>query len=584
MTDPQTILHQRVRDAILAAFGPEHADVDPLLSPARNAQFGDYQSNLAMSLAKRLGSNPRAVATQIVQRLQLDDLCDIPADRSAMIAGPGFINLRLRADFVNRLASDLAADPRAGVAIAADPQRIVVDYSGPNVAKEMHVGHLRSTVIGDAIARVLQHLGHTVIRQNHLGDWGTQFGMLIEFLIDAGWQPAGHTPISDLNKLYQDAKRKFDADADFADRARRRVVQLQGGDESTLAIWRYLVDESTRHFQAIYHRLDVALTPSDIRPESFYNDKLAAVIDDLAAKNLTAISDGATVVFSDEFKTESDQPLPMIIKKGDGGYLYATTDLAALRYRLTELAARRLVYVTDARQKQHFAMVFSAARRAGWIGQGVELDHVPFGTVLGEDGKPFKTRSGDTVKLVDLLDEAQERAEAIVTAKSPDLPPEQREAIARIVGVGAVKYADLSSDRVKDYVFSWARMLAMEGNTAPYLQYAYARIRSIFRKAQDASSSAGPLTIEHPAERALVLKLVQFDATVRSVAASLEPHRLCNYLYELAAMFSTFYENCPVLKAEHPQQRATRLALCDMTARTLEQGLGLLGIGVIDRM
>jgi arginyl-tRNA synthetase len=579
-------LSERLVQAAVAAFGPDMADVQPLVAPATHPQFGDYQANLAMPLAKRLGKRPHDIAKALLEHARLDDLAS-----HASIAGPGFINITLKPECLTDLAAAIWADPRLGVAPAADPQTTVVDYSGPNVAKEMHVGHLRSTVIGDALARTLGFLGHRVIRQNHLGDWGTQFGMLIEHVIDRGWEqgagPAG-IPIRDLNAFYQQAKAKFDADPDFAESSRKRVVLLQGGDPRTLAVWKYLVDESEKHFAEVYRRLNVLLTHDDIRAESSYNGALAEVVDDFVGAKLTSVSDGATCVFLDEFQREDGAPLPLIIKKADGGYLYATTDLAAVKHRIQALKAHRVIYVTDARQKQHFAMVFKAAEKAGWKGTA-SLEHVPFGTILGEDGKPFKTRSGDTVKLVDLLDEAEERALELVRQKNPDLSAHEQQHIARVAGIGAIKYADLCNDRVKDYVFSWQRMLALDGNSAPYLQYAYARIRSIFRKAgidpsPAAASGLGEFRIEHPAEKALLLKAAQFNAVVHSVAASLEPHRLCTWLFELAAAFSGFYENCPVLTAPDQATRRSRLGLCGLAARALQQGLELLGIQTLEQM
>jgi arginyl-tRNA synthetase len=444
----------------------------------------------------------------------------------------------------------------------------------------MHVGHLRSTVIGDAIAHTLAFLGHRVIRQNHLGDWGTQFGMLIEQLLEAG-EPAG----ADLDDLYRAAQARFERDPAFAARARERVVALQAGDPTSLALWRRLVQQSTERFAAVYARLGAALTTADIRPESFYNPLLPDIVAELEAKGLARPSEGALCVFLDGFTRPDGTPLPLMVRKSDGGYLYATTDLAALRYRVEVLRAERLIYVTDARQAQHFAMVFAAARRAGWLPPHVRAEHVPFGTVLGEDGRPFRTRSGDTVRLADLLDEAERRAAALVAEKNPALDAAARARVARAVGIGAIKYADLASDRVKDYVFSWERMLAMEGNTAPYLQYAYARIRSIFRKAAGMPPPpAGPLVLGEPAERALVLKLLQLGGVVRAVGETLEPHRLCAYLYDVATAFSTFYERCPVLQAPDSARRASRLWLCELTARTLACGLGLLGIEVLERM
>ncbi len=575
VADPQDVLARRLRDAIARAFGPEHAATDPLVRPAQHPRFGDYQANVAMPLAQRLGRAPREVAAAIVAHLDVGDVAHPPE-----IAGPGFVNFTLTDAFLGHQAAALAADPRCGVEPAATPLTTVVDYSGPNVAKEMHVGHLRSTVIGDALAHTLAFLGHRVIRQNHLGDWGTQFGMLIEHLLEAG-EPAG----ADLDALYRAAQRRFETDPAFAARARERVVALQAGEPTSLALWRRLVEQSTARFAAVYARLGAALTPADIRPESFYNPQLPGIVAELEAKGLARPSEGALCVFLDGFTRPDGTPLPLMVRKSDGGYLYATTDLAALRYRVEVLHAERLIYVTDARQAQHFAMVFAAARAAGWLPPHVRAEHVPFGTVLGEDGRPFRTRSGDTVRLADLLDEAERRAAALVAEKNPALDAATRARVARAVGIGAIKYADLASDRVKDYVFSWERMLAMEGNTAPYLQYAYARIRSIFRKGGGSPLAPPPsLALGEPAERALVLRLLQLGGVVHAVAETLEPHRLCAHLYDVATAFSTFYERCPVLQAPDVTRRTSRLWLCELTARTLACGLGLLGIEVLERM
>jgi arginyl-tRNA synthetase len=575
MPDPTEILQQRFRDALAVAYGEQYADVDPLIRPAQNPKFGDYQANVAMSLAKRLKASPREVAAAILEKLDLDGVCEPPE-----IAGPGFINLRLTADYLADQAAALQADERLGVRPAETPQQVVVDYSGPNVAKEMHVGHLRSTVIGDALVRTLAFLGHRVTRQNHLGDWGTQFGMLIEHMVDQGVRPGERYEVADLNRLYQQAKQKFDADPAFADRARQRVVLLQQGDDATLALWKQLVAESERHFEEVYRRLGVRLQPEDSRGESTYNDQLSPVADDLLQADLAKVSEGALCVFVPGYES------PLMVRKADGGYGYDATDLAALRHRITELEADRLIYVTDFRQKEHFAKVFHTAEQAGWLRHAV-AEHVTFGAILGEDGRPFRTRAGEVVKLIDLLDEARERAMAIVRAKNPDLDPAEQKRVAEVVGIGAIKYADLASDRTRDYVFSWDRMLAMDGNTAPYLQYAYARIRSIFRKAGLDGPPLVPasrMTIEHPAEKALILKLLQLGPTVRRVSETLMPHHLCNYLYDLATGFSAFYENCRVVDADSEPVRDSRLVLCDLTARTLQRGLELLGIEVLERM
>src|SRR4051794_36652165 len=580
MADPAAVLAERFSSAIVAAFGPQYAGTDPVIRRSQQPQFGDYQANVAMALGKRVGAPPRDVAARIIEYLDVDDLCEPPE-----VAGPGFVNVRLRAVAITGALGEAAVAERAGVSPVARPQRVVVDYSSPNVAKEMHVGHLRSTIIGDALARSLSFLGHDVVRQNHLGDWGTQFGMLIEHLADEGWdQQADHT-ITDLNDLYRQAQERFNSDESFAERARRRVVSLQKGDEETLSLWRELVAESIRHMAAVYQRLGVLLAEDDIRGESAYNPMLAGVVSELEADGLTVVDDGAVCVFAPGFSRRDGEPLPMIVRKSDGGYGYDATDLAGVRYRVLDLGGERLVYVVDARQGQHFAMVFAVCRMAGWLGEHVVAEHVSFGTILGDDGRPFKTRSGDTVRLIDLLDEAELRAAAVVEARS-ELSAEERAAVARAVGIGAVKYADLSNDRVKDYVFDWDRMLAMEGNTAPYLQYAQARIQSIFRRAEGEGATArfDGHAVDHPAERALALQLLSLGSAVEAVADTLQPHRLCTYLFETAQAFTTFYEQCPVLRADTAEQRANRLALCDLTANVLRLGLNLLGIESPDRM
>ena len=586
MSDLYTALKARLQKSIHKSFGDEYKDMDPLLRPAQDLKFGDFQANVAMSLAKQLQRKPRDIAEQLCAGAELSDLCETPE-----IAGPGFINLRILPSVIAQQLLTLAGDERLAIAPDSHPQTVVVDYSGPNVAKEMHVGHLRSTIIGDAIAKVLNYLGHNVIRQNHLGDWGTQFGMLIEHLIDSGWQLGQGKSIGDLNILYKEAKKRFDADADFAERSRQRVVTLQSGDPQTRALWLELVKASRKYFSEVYERLDVTLQDSDARGESSYNDTLQDTLDELAGKGLTQKDQGATVVYLPEFVGRDDKPLPLIVQKSDGGFLYATTDLACLRYRISELHAQRVIYVTDARQSQHFAMVFKTAELAGWLNDAVKLEHVPFGSVLGEDGKPFKTRSGEVVRLIDLIEEAERRAKDVVTSKNPDLSEEQQIQVAKTVGVGAIKYADLSSDRVKDYVFAWDRMLAMEGNTAPYLQYAYTRVQSIFRKGLQQLENTDisklhstHIEIKEPIEKQLGLKLFQLESVLNVVAERLEPHRLCTYLYELATLFSSFYEACPVLKAETEISRNTRLLLCELTSRTLKLGLDLLGIRVLEKM
>lgn len=560
------MLDGKFRAAIKASIG---VDADPILTVAQNEKFGDYQSNAAMGIAKSLKANPRAVAQQIVDKLELNDIGQFN------IAGPGFINVRLDPQWLARHLQTIAYDARLGIEKVASPVRVVVDYSGPNVAKQMHVGHLRSTIIGDAIARVIEFQGHDVIRQNHIGDWGTQFGMLIAFL-KVSDQSARH--IDDLEDFYRQAKKKFDDDAAFQEESRRTVVRLQGGGAEELAAWRHIVEETRRHYQPLYDRLNVLLNSENERGESFYNPMLRKVVDDLKSAEIAVESEGAIVVPSEEFDN------PLIIEKTGGGFLYGTTDLAAIRYRVTQLQAQRIIYTTDSRQSQHFAQVFAAARKAGWA-QDAALEHAPFGTMLGEDGKPFKTRTGDTVKLKDLLDEAEQRALKLVSGKNPDFQDAQKRTVAHAVGIGAVKYSDLSKDRVSDYVFSWDKMLSMDGNTAPYLQYAHARIRSIFRKAKavDVGGRNVAMMLESPFELSLARHLLRLTEIVDLVARELKPHHLCAYLYDLATRFSGFYENCPVLQSDQPT-RSSRLLLCDLTARTMSLGLDLLGIEHPDQM
>ena len=560
------------RKAITATFD---LDADPLISVAQNDKFGDYQSNVAMSLAKLVSdktgqkTNPRQVAEQIIAGL---DLGDMAASGAVTIAGPGFVNVRLATGWLTQQMQNLASDARMGVEKTARPQTVIVDYSGPNIAKELHVGHLRSTIIGDALVRILDFHGDQVIRQNHIGDWGTQFGMLITNVQDKQGS-AADTELKDLEAFYVAAKKRFDDDPDFQRRARENVVKLQRGDPATLAAWKLLIDKTREHYLPLYRRLGVLLTPDDERGESFYNDQLSAVVTDLKAIGIAEESDGATVVF-----TDGKDKSPLIIEKTGGGYLYGTTDLAAIRFRVSSLHASRIIYLVDARQSQHFAQVFAAAKKAGWA-NGVALEHAAFGTMMGEDGKPFATKKGGTAKLKDLLDEAEERALAVVAGKSPEMPPTQQQQIAMAVGIGGVKYFDLSKDRTSDYVFSFDKMLAMDGNTAPYLQYANARIRSIFRRAAERGiqQTAATTQLESPFELALLKHILRLGEILQLVARELRPHHLCAYLYDLAARFSGFFENCPVLQSEDPI-RSTRLALCDLTARTMALGLNLLGI------
>jgi len=565
------LLDSRVR-AALAAAGCEGAPA--VVAPAGRPEFGDYQANGVMGAAKVRKMNPRALAEQVITHLDLAGIAS-----KVEIAGPGFINITLAPEYLAALATEALADERLAVPqIAA--QRVVIDYSGPNLAKEMHVGHLRSTIIGDALARVLRFLGHTVIAQNHVGDWGTQFGMLTAYLIEA--EQGGDVALSDLEDFYRRAKQRFDEDAAFADTAREYVVKLQGGDAQVNALWRKFLDISLHHCEAVYERLGVALTRDDVRGESFYNDDLPVVVADLQEKGLAVESEGAQVVFLDEFRNKDGEAQAYIVRKQDGGYLYATSDLAAIRYRIGTLHADRILYVVDARQALHFQQLFTLSRKAGFVSDATKLEHVGFGVMLGDDGKPFKTRSGTTVKLVDLLQEAEERAFALVSEKNADMPESERKTISQAVGIGAVKYADLSKNRSSDYMFSWDTMLSFEGNTAPYLQYAYTRIQSVFRKV-DNWDEAAPIVLNESAERTLALELARFADALNAVSRETAPHFLCGYLYDLATQFMRFYEACPVLKSEGAV-RDSRLRLCQLTARTLQTGLGLLGIQTLEVM
>lgn len=555
---------------------------DPILAPASKPQFGHYQANGIMAAAKRAKTNPRQLAEAVVEKLALADIAE-PVE----IAGPGFLNITLRDDWLATQLNGLTGDDRLGLDQPDRPRTVVVDYSGPNLAKEMHVGHLRSTIIGDALARILDFTGQNVIRQNHVGDWGTQFGMLIGHLKDQlAAEASAEAELADLEEFYRQAKARFDAESDFADRARQEVVGLQSGRDDSVTMWQRFREVSLQHAEEVYQALGVDLTRDDVRGESAYNDDLPGVIAALAEKGLLAESEGAKGVFLEEFTNKDNEAAFVIVEKSGGGYLYATTDLAAIRYRAAELQTDRVLYVTDSRQAEHFEKVFVIARKAGFAPETVSLEHVPFGMMLGADGKPFKTRQGGTVKLMDLLAEAQRRARQLVSAKAVDrgepIDEARLDEIARVVGIGALKYADLSQNRTSDYVFSWEKMLNLEGNTAPYMQYAYARIRSIFRKGgQDVAAAS--IRLDAPAERALAVKLLQLPETLEIVSRTAMPNVLCSYLYELAGLFMGFYENCPVLKADD-DVRASRLALCDLTARTIRTGLELLGIDTLEQM
>lgn len=576
MADPREVLAQRVRAALAAGFGAEHAGADAVIRPSA---FADYQANVALPLAKSLGRPPREVATEIAGRVQLDDVCG-----KVDVSGPGFINFTLRDEWIAGQAAGLITDSRLGVPAAEEPRKTVVDYSSPNVAKEMHVGHLRTTVVGDAVVRILEQLGHTVVRANHLGDWGTQFGMLIEHLLDVGEEPARQQlSTGEINAFYQAARQKFDRDPAFAERSRLRVVSLQGGDAATLRLWQLVVDDSKQYYNTIYQRLGVTLTDADLAPESFYNPMLASVCDELQAAGIAVISDGALCAFPPGFTGRDGAPQPMILRKRDGGYGYDTTDLAAIRYRIMDLKAGRLIYLVAAEQSLHFQMLFAVARQAGWLTDEIGAEHAVIGLVSGADRKRIRTRSGDQVKLITLIDEAVERAERVIADRYDD--PRLRHEIAEAVGIGALKYGDLSVARDSGYVFDFDRMLALTGNTGPYLQYATTRARSIFRKAGlDPDQACGAVRITHDAERALALTLLGFGTAVCQAGETAEPHVLAAFLFDLASAFTTFYEACPVLKAPDGATRQSRLALSALALRILSSGLGLLGIGVPERM
>ncbi|WP_106402492.1 arginine--tRNA ligase [Actinocorallia populi] len=584
MSDPQLVLAARVQAAIVAAFGAEFAGTDPVIRPS---QFADLQANVALPLSKKLRRPPRDVAQDLVARLDVEGIC-----AKVEVSGPGFVNLTLSDEWIAHQASLLLDDERVGVPVTDRPQTIPVDYSAPNVAKEMHVGHLRTTVVGDAFARTAEFRGHKVIRQNHIGDWGTPFGMLIEHLLEVGEAEAEAELQTDPNAFYQAARAKFEASekgeghGDFATRARARVVALQAGDAGTLAIWQRLVDMSKAYFNKVYRQLDVTLTDADLAGESMYNDMLADVCDELEAKGLAVVDDGALCVFLDGFTGREGKPLPLIIRKSDGGYGYATTDLAALRYRAQKLHADRVVYVIGIPQSLHLKMVYETARKAGWLGH-TEPFHAGIGNVLGPDGRILRTRSGKPVKLAELLAEGVERAAQVIADRGYD--ERTRAEIAHAVGIGAIKYADLSVARDSEYVFDFDRMIALTGNTGPYLQYAAARIRSIFRLAgSDPAQATGPITITHPAERALVLHLLGFGAAIDALIEDVAPHKLAAYLYGVADALTGFYENCPVVKGPDgpvpDEVRAPRLAICALALNTLVTGLGLLGIEVPERM
>lgn len=568
------ILSNMFQSAIHHSFDNAGNECDPAIQLAARQEYGDYQANFAMKLSKIVRKSPLDVAKIVIDHLENKSIF-----KSIEPSGPGFINIVLDNEYLSQRLQLLVNDERLGVSKDNNPQTVVVDYANANVAKEMHVGHIRSIVIGDAIVRILNFLGHSTVKQSHLGDWGTQFGMLIEYLFEIGEQNNLRS-VSDLDVLYKKSKQHFDTDPIFADRARARVVALQRGDETTLNIWKHLVKESLKYFQTIYDKLDVLLKEEDARGESFYNPMLADVVAELEKKGLATTDDDAKVIFLDEF------PTPYIIQKKDGGYLYATTDIAAARFRIEELHANRIIYLTDSRQKQHFSMLFSTLEKAGWTNNNIRLEHVYFGTILGPDNKPFKTRSGESIRLLSLLDEAESRAMQLAREKNPNLTEQQLQKISHAIGIGSLKYADLRADKIKDYVFDWDKLLSFEGNTAPYLHNAYVRIRAIFRKGNinfdDIKNT--PIILTEDIEHILAIKILEFPDLLYSVAKDLALHRMCDYLYDLAASYHKFYEQCPILSNQDMQIKNSRLLISDITARMLKSGLDLLGIKTLEQM
>ena len=574
----QALINDKVSQALEAAGAP--AGSPAAVRQSAKPQFGDYQANGVMGVAKKLGTNPREFAQKVLDVLDLDGIAS-----KTEIAGPGFINIFLSEAFLAKQADAALADARLGVS-AEKQKTIVADYSAPNVAKEMHVGHLRSTIIGDAVVRTLEFLGHKVIRANHIGDWGTQFGMLIANL-ERVQKESGEVSmeLSDLEAFYRESKKLYDEDEEFAARARNYVVKLQSGDEYCAEMWKKLVDVTMVQNQRNYDRLNVSLTREDVMGESMYNDMLPGIVADLKEKGLAQEDDGAQVVFLDEYKNKDGEAMGVIIQKRDGGFLYTTTDIACAKYRYETLGADRVLYFIDSRQHQHLMQAWTIVRKADYVPEEVTLEHHAFGMMLGKDGRPFKTRAGGTVRLADLLDEAEERAIKLIESKNAELDSEEKANIAKTVAMAAVKYADLSKHRTTDYVFDWDNMLAFEGNTAPYMQYAFTRVSSIFAKAGISMDElSGEIKVTEEKEKALIAKLLQFEEAVQSVAREGQPHIMCSYLFELAGQFSSFYEACPILSSEDESVKQSRLKLAALTAKTIKQGLSLLGIDTLERM
>ncbi len=573
----QAILSDKIQQALISAGAP--LDCDAIVKQSAKAQFGDYQANGVMAAAKKMGMPPRQLAEKVIELLDLDGIAE-----KTEIAGPGFINIFLSPDWLTAQLETALADDKLGLT-PVEPMTIAIDYSAPNVAKQMHVGHLRSTIIGDAAARTQEYLGHKVIRCNHVGDWGTQFGMLIAYLEKMQNEDAEDMALADLEAFYREAKKHYDEDEVFAERARGYVVKLQGGDEYCRTMWRKLVDITMQQNQETYNRLNVTLTEDDVMGESLYNDMLPGIVSDLMNRGIAEESEGAIVVYLDEFKNKEGEPMGVIIRKKDGGYLYTTTDIACAKYRHDVLHADRVLYYIDSRQHQHLMQAWTIVRKAGYIPESMTLEHHMFGMMLGKDGKPFKTRAGGTIRLSDLLDEAVERAEKLIREKNSDMPEDELKQLAEVVGIGAVKYADLSKSRTTDYIFDWDNMLAFEGNTAPYMQYAYTRVASVFKRADiDADSLTQPIILTDDRERQLAARLLQFEETITAVAREGLPHMMCSYLYDLAGLFSGFYEHCPILAAESEELRQSRLKLALLTQKTLKAGLDTLGIGTVEKM
>ncbi len=573
----QAILSDKIQQALISAGAP--LDCDAIVKQSAKAQFGDYQANGVMAAAKKMGMPPRQLAEKVIELVDLDGIAE-----KTEIAGPGFINIFLSPDWLTAQLETALADDKLGLT-PVEPMTIAIDYSAPNVAKQMHVGHLRSTIIGDAAARTQEYLGHKVIRCNHVGDWGTQFGMLIAYLEKMQNEDAGDMALADLEAFYREAKKHYDEDEVFAERARGYVVKLQGGDEYCRTMWRKLVDITMQQNQETYNRLNVTLTEDDVMGESLYNNMLPGIVSDLMNRGIAEESEGAIVVYLDEFKNKEGEPMGVIIRKKDGGYLYTTTDIACAKYRHDVLHADRVLYYIDSRQHQHLMQAWTIVRKAGYIPESMTLEHHMFGMMLGKDGKPFKTRAGGTIRLSDLLDEAVERAEKLIREKNSDMPEDELKQLAEVVGIGAVKYADLSKSRTTDYIFDWDNMLAFEGNTAPYMQYAYTRVASVFKRADiDADSLTQPIILTDDRERQLAARLLQFEETITAVAREGLPHMMCSYLYDLAGLFSGFYEHCPILAAESEELRQSRLKLALLTQKTLKAGLDTLGIGTVEKM